>query len=61
VKTLPDWKFFLGLVMAATGAVLVMVFKPTDPSKTPPAAKAAVTESAPAEPAPAMTETAAIP
>ncbi|MES2793063.1 MAG: hypothetical protein V4719_25855 [Planctomycetota bacterium] len=27
-KKLPDWPFFLGLLMAACGAALVMVFKP---------------------------------
>jgi len=27
VKKLPDWKFFLGLVLAAVGAGLVMIFK----------------------------------
>src|SRR4051812_49409463 len=30
VKTLPDWKFFLGLAMAAAGAAMVMLFKPVD-------------------------------
>ncbi len=45
-KTLPDWRFFLGLVMAAGGAVMVMVFKPTeDPPKSrnrrPPAVRTA--------------------
>jgi hypothetical protein len=49
VKTLPDWKFFLGLVMAAAGAVMVMVFKPQDPPKTP------------TEPAAPVTQTAAVP
>jgi hypothetical protein len=32
VKTLPDWRFFAGLVMAIAGAAMVMVFKPTDPA-----------------------------
>ena len=31
VKTLPDWRFFAGLLMAIAGAAMVMVFKPTDP------------------------------
>lgn len=31
VKTLPDWRFFLGLLMAIGGAAMVMIFKPTDP------------------------------
>jgi hypothetical protein len=30
VKTLPDWKFFLGLGFAVVGAAMVMVFKPAD-------------------------------
>ncbi len=30
VKTLPDWKFFLGLGFAAVGAAMVMLFKPVD-------------------------------
>jgi hypothetical protein len=30
VKTTPDWRFFLGLVMAAAGAAMVMVYKPVD-------------------------------
>jgi hypothetical protein len=30
VKTLPDWRFFLGLAMAAGGAAMVMLFKPVD-------------------------------
>ena len=30
VKTLPDWKFFAGLALAAIGAVMVMLFKPAD-------------------------------
>lgn len=38
----PDWKFMLGLVMAASGAVMVMLFKPkpTPPGAAPPAATA---------------------
>ena len=35
VKTLPDWRFFLGLAMAAAGAVMVMLFKPTEAPKSP--------------------------
>lgn len=31
-KKMPDWPFFLGLLMAAAGAAMVMVFKPTTPS-----------------------------
>jgi drug/metabolite transporter (DMT)-like permease len=38
VKTPPDWKFFLGLVLAAAGAAMVMIFKPDDKAQ---AAKAA--------------------
>lgn len=30
VKTLPDWKFFLGIAFAAVGAAMVMLFKPVD-------------------------------
>lgn len=30
VKTAPDWRFFAGLVMAAAGAAMVMIYKPTD-------------------------------
>jgi hypothetical protein len=30
VKTLPDWKFFLGLAFAVVGAAMVMLFKPVD-------------------------------
>jgi hypothetical protein len=29
-KTLPDPRFFLGLVLAAGGAAMVMIYKPTD-------------------------------
>ncbi len=28
VKTLPDWRFFAGLVMAAAGMAMVVLFKP---------------------------------
>jgi hypothetical protein len=30
VKTMPDWRFFAGLVLAIAGAAMVMIFKPTD-------------------------------
>jgi hypothetical protein len=30
VKTLPDWRFFLGLLLAAAGAAMVMIYKPVD-------------------------------
>jgi len=30
VKTTPDWRFFAGLLMAACGAAMVMIFKPVD-------------------------------
>ena len=30
VRTLPDWRFFLGLVLAALGAAMVMIYKPVD-------------------------------
>lgn len=30
VRTLPDWRFFLGLALAIAGAAMVMIFKPTD-------------------------------
>lgn len=30
-KTAPDWRFFLGLLMAIGGAAMVMIYKPTDP------------------------------
>ncbi len=30
-RTLPDWRFFLGLILAATGAAMVMLFKPVEP------------------------------
>ena len=40
VKALPDWRFFLGLALAAAGAVMVMLFKPVDAPHAPPAAVA---------------------
>lgn len=46
VKTLPDWKFFMGLVLAAAGAAMVMLFKPVDA----PAAAHPASTVAPAEP-----------
>jgi len=46
VKTMPDIRFFLGLVLAAAGAAMVMLFKPVDtPHIQPPAV-----QSAPADP-----------
>lgn len=30
VKSLPDWRFFLGLLLAAIGAAMVMIYKPVD-------------------------------
>lgn len=30
VKTAPDWRFFSGLVLAAAGAAMVMIYKPVD-------------------------------
>ena len=30
VKTLPDWRFFLGLLLAAIGAAMVMIYKPVE-------------------------------
>ena len=57
VKELPDWRFFTGLVLAATGAVMVMVFKPTEKphDETPPAAEATMNETS------AVAEVAAVP
>ena len=40
VKTMPDWRFFLGLGLAAAGAAMVMLFKPVDAPHSPPAAVA---------------------
>ncbi|MFH5804862.1 hypothetical protein [Alienimonas sp. DA493] len=54
VKTLPDWKFFAGLVLAAVGAVMVMLFKPVDKPDAPATA-------AQVEEASAVGETAALP
>lgn len=50
VKTPPDWRFFLGLVLAATGAALVMIYKPVDP-KPQAHAKAASAVTTPQAPA----------
>ena len=41
VKTAPDWRFFLGLILAACGAGMVMYFKPVDPKVAPGASPAA--------------------
>jgi hypothetical protein len=46
VKTLPDWKFFLGLGFAVVGAAMVMLFKPVDEAHATAPVKTAV---APAE------------
>lgn len=46
-KTLPDWRFFLGLVLAAAGAAMVMIFKPG----APPHGAAPAAQVAPANPA----------
>ena len=56
VKTLPDWRFFLGLAMAAAGAVMVMLFKPSDKPAGPPTTAVA----ADARPGPSMEETSAV-
>ena len=40
VKTMPDWRFFLGLGLAAAGAAMVMLFQPVDAPHSPPAAVA---------------------
>ena len=42
VKTMPDWRFFLGLVLAAGGMAMVMFFKPVDPKHDTPKPTAAV-------------------
>jgi len=51
VKTLPDWRFFLGLLLAVIGAAMVMIYKPVDEQPHATAAPAA----APAETAKAHT------
>ena len=43
VKTMPDWRFFAGLLLAAAGAAMVMIFKPQDAPHATPAQQAAVT------------------
>jgi hypothetical protein len=43
---LPDWRFLLGIVLAALGAALVLRYKPADTA----AAKPPVTESVPVSP-----------
>jgi hypothetical protein len=35
---LPDWRFLLGIVLAAVGAALVLRYKPSDAKPAPPAA-----------------------
>lgn len=48
VKTMPDMRFFFGLVLAAAGAAMVMIYKPVDkPVAVPPP----VVEEQPADPA----------
>jgi len=34
-KTLPDWRFFAGLILAVVGASLVLVYKPVDKPQVP--------------------------
>jgi len=41
VWALPDWRFFLGLILAATGAAMVMIFKPAEPPHAGPPVPAA--------------------
>lgn len=48
-EQLPDWRFFMGLLMAASGAAMVMVFKPASPGHGPAASPPA--QVAPASPA----------
>jgi len=45
-RQMPDWRFFTGLVLAAIGAVMVMVFKPSAPpaGHAPPAESKQVTQ-----------------
>ena len=44
VKKLPELPFFLGLVLAAVGAALVMIYKPKPEAPAPaPAATASIT------------------
>jgi hypothetical protein len=50
VKTLPDWRFFFGLAMAAAGAAMVMLFKPVDAAPHAPAATHAAADPAGAKP-----------
>ena len=52
VRVMPDWRFFAGLVLAAAGAVLVMIYKPTE---APPANTATAATNA------GVAETAAVP
>lgn len=41
VKALPDWRFFLGLGLAAVGAAMVMIYKPAPQDHAPVAPAAA--------------------
>ena len=50
VKTMPDWRFFMGLLMAAAGAAMVMLFKPTDAHAAVPSSPPAATASPDAKP-----------
>lgn len=50
VKTMPDWQFFVGLLMAALGAALVMIYKPTDAAHGQPPAAPPTSAVAPAIP-----------
>lgn len=43
---MPDWRFFLGLLMAAAGAALVLLYKPKPAAAHPPKPEAAATASA---------------
>jgi hypothetical protein len=47
VKTLPDWRFLLGIGLAVVGAGMVMLFKPVEEAKATKTVTAAIT--APAE------------
>ena len=58
-KTLPDWRFFLGLGLAIAGAVMVMVFKPVD--KKPGPGGPPATRAAEIEETSAVAEVAAVP
>jgi hypothetical protein len=45
---LPDWRFMIGIILAAVGAALVLRYKPADTPKTAPAPAAGSVEVAPA-------------